>query len=63
MFSNIMKMFVYVIMGGWWNDPEIKRKRRVAKYKLYSAEGKMKTSLRKSYKWIKIQCSKIIHGI
>ncbi|EOA33055.1 hypothetical protein CARUB_v10016388mg [Capsella rubella] len=50
-------------LKGWWNDPEIKRKRRVAKYKLYSAEGKMKTSLRKSYKWIKIQCSKIIHGI
>ncbi|WZZ29967.1 hypothetical protein YC2023_013368 [Brassica napus] len=48
---------------GWWNDPEIKRKRRVAKYKLYSAEGKVKKSLKKSYKWIKIQCAKIIHGI
>ncbi|KAG7624173.1 hypothetical protein AtNW77_Chr3g0160751 [Arabidopsis thaliana] len=51
------------LFKGWWNDPEIKRKRRVAKYKLYSAEGKMKITLRKSYKWIKIQCSKIIHGI
>ncbi|KFK37980.1 hypothetical protein AALP_AA3G054700 [Arabis alpina] len=50
-------------LKGWWNDPEIKRKRRVAKYKLYSAEGRMKQSLRKSYKWIKIQCSKFIHGI
>ncbi|KAF8089660.1 hypothetical protein N665_0500s0025 [Sinapis alba] len=50
-------------LKGWWNDPEIKRKRRVAKYKLYSAEGKVKKSLRKSYKWIKIQCAKIIHGI
>ncbi|XP_048626177.1 uncharacterized protein LOC125593864 [Brassica napus] len=50
-------------LKGWWNDPEIKRKRRVAKYKLYSAEGKVKKSLKKSYKWIKIQCAKIIHGI
>lgn len=56
-------LFMNVIIGGWWNDPEIKRKRRVAKYKLYSAEGRMKTSLRKSFKWIKVQCSKIIHGI
>ncbi|KAL0719895.1 hypothetical protein Bca4012_069219 [Brassica carinata] len=45
-------------LKGWWNDPEIKRKRRVAKYKLYSAEGKVKKSLKKSYKWIKIQAGK-----
>ncbi|KAK7344265.1 hypothetical protein VNO77_13691 [Canavalia gladiata] len=24
----------------WWNDNEVKRKRRVAKYKLYAVEGK-----------------------
>lgn len=58
-----MFFFINVIILGWWNDPEIKRKRRVAKYKLYSAEGKVKKSLKKSYKWIKIQCAKIIHGI
>lgn len=56
-------LLINVIIGGWWNDPEMKRKRRVAKYKIYSVEGKMKTSWRKSYKWIKVQCSKIIHGI
>ncbi|XP_010546758.1 PREDICTED: uncharacterized protein LOC104818741 [Tarenaya hassleriana] len=48
---------------GWWNDPEAKRKRRVAKYKFYSAEGKVKTTLKRGYRWIKNQCSKIIHSI
>src|ERR1044072_7456527 len=30
----------------WWNDPERKRQRRVAKYKLYSAEGRCKHSVK-----------------
>ncbi|KAG2694676.1 hypothetical protein I3760_08G155800 [Carya illinoinensis] len=40
----------------WWNDPEMKRRRRVAKYKLYSAEGKMKISLKKGLRWLKKKC-------
>lgn len=35
------------------NDPEMKRKKRVAGYKVYAVEGKMKGSLRKSFRWIK----------
>ncbi|KAI4378069.1 hypothetical protein MLD38_015606 [Melastoma candidum] len=45
-----------------WTDPEMKRKRRVAKYKMYSAEGKIKESLKKGIRWIKRKCSRIVHG-
>ncbi|XP_057733829.1 uncharacterized protein LOC130949004 [Arachis stenosperma] len=44
------------------NDPELQRKKRVASYKIYSVEGKMKGSLRKSFRWIKNTCSQAIHG-
>ncbi|GMY21852.1 hypothetical protein FCV25MIE_17093 [Fagus crenata] len=40
----------------WWNDPERKRKRRVAKYKLYGTEGKLKSSIKKGYHWVKKTC-------
>ncbi|KAM3752508.1 hypothetical protein ACB098_03G024300 [Castanea mollissima] len=34
----------------WWNDPESKRRRRVAKYMLYSTElGRIKNSPKKGY--------------
>uniref|UniRef100_A0A2P2QL81 Uncharacterized protein n=1 Tax=Rhizophora mucronata TaxID=61149 RepID=A0A2P2QL81_RHIMU len=35
------------------NDPEIKRRRRVAAYNVFTMEGKLKSSLRNSFKWIK----------
>ncbi|CAN0865314.1 hypothetical protein LINGRAHAP2_LOCUS9197 [Linum grandiflorum] len=34
-------------------NPEVKRRKRVAQYNVYSKEGKLKTSLRNSFKWIK----------
>ncbi|GMQ03729.1 hypothetical protein CsSME_00049414 [Camellia sinensis var. sinensis] len=34
-------------------DPEFQRKKRVASYKAYAVEGKVKGSLRKSFKWLK----------
>ncbi|KAK2644928.1 hypothetical protein Ddye_020123 [Dipteronia dyeriana] len=34
-------------------DPEFQRKRRVANYKMYSVEGKVKGSFRKSFRWLK----------
>lgn len=34
-------------------NPELKRKKRVASYNMYSMEAKLKTSLRNSFKWIK----------
>ncbi|KAK6911927.1 Protein of unknown function DUF3511 [Dillenia turbinata] len=45
-----------------FNDPELQRKKRVASYKVYSVEGKMKGSLRKSLKWIKDTCSNVVYG-
>lgn len=47
----------------WWNDPERKRKRRVAKYKLYAAEGRFKHSIKKGFRWFKIKWIKIITNI
>ncbi|GKV09954.1 hypothetical protein SLEP1_g21390 [Rubroshorea leprosula] len=48
---------------GWsFNDPELQRKKRVAGYKVYAVEGKMKGSLRKSIRWIKDTCTQVVHG-
>ncbi|XP_031288008.1 uncharacterized protein LOC116146726 [Pistacia vera] len=45
-----------------FSDPEMKRKKRIAKYKVYTVEGKVKASLRKGFRWIKNKCSQIVHG-
>ncbi|XVF72703.1 hypothetical protein PTKIN_Ptkin12aG0141600 [Pterospermum kingtungense] len=45
-----------------FTDPETKRKKRIAKYKVYTVEGKVKASLRKGLRWIKNKCSQIVHG-
>ncbi|KAJ8774050.1 hypothetical protein K2173_009481 [Erythroxylum novogranatense] len=45
-----------------FTDPELQRKKRVASYKVYAMEGRMKVSFRKSFKWIKDTCSKVVHG-
>lgn len=45
-----------------FNDPELQRKKRVAGYKIYSVEGKMKGSLRKSLRWIKNTYAQAVHG-
>ncbi|GAV84926.1 DUF3511 domain-containing protein [Cephalotus follicularis] len=44
------------------NDPELQRKKRVASYKVYTVEGKMKGSLRKSFKWIKDTYTQVVYG-
>ncbi|CAN6337919.1 unnamed protein product [Urochloa humidicola] len=45
------------------SDPEMKRRRRVASYKAYSVEGKVKASLRRGLRWFKGKCSEIFqHG-
>lgn len=41
----------------WWRDPETRRMRRVARYKLYSAEGRLKASVRNVFCWLKRQCA------
>ncbi|XWS26666.1 hypothetical protein CRYUN_Cryun26dG0050100 [Craigia yunnanensis] len=40
--------------GDWsFNDPELQRKNRVASYKVYTVEGKVKGSFKKSFRWLK----------
>ncbi|KAL5221218.1 hypothetical protein ABZP36_025931 [Zizania latifolia] len=43
-------------------DPDMERKRRVAAYKAYSVEGKVKGSFRKSFKWIKDRYLHLVYG-
>ncbi|KAB2085884.1 hypothetical protein ERO13_A05G407000v2 [Gossypium hirsutum] len=45
-----------------FNDPELQRKKRVASYKVYAVEGKMKGSLRKSFRWIKDTYTQAVYG-
>ncbi|CAJ1939540.1 unnamed protein product [Sphenostylis stenocarpa] len=45
-----------------FSDPELQRKKRVASYKIYVAEGKMKGSLRKSFRWIKNTYTQALYG-
>ncbi|KAF7830452.1 uncharacterized protein G2W53_012785 [Senna tora] len=49
--------------GSWsFNDPEFQRRKRVASYKMYSVEGKVKGSLRKSFRWLKGKYSQVLYG-
>ncbi|XP_060208523.1 uncharacterized protein LOC132635929 isoform X2 [Lycium barbarum] len=45
-----------------FNDPEFQRKRRVASYKVYSVEGKVKGSLRRSFRWFKDKYTQVLYG-
>lgn len=45
-----------------FSDPELQRKKRVASYKVYAVEGKMKGSLKKSFRWLKDRYTRVIHG-
>lgn len=50
-------------LKGWsLNDPELQRKKRVAGYKVYAMEGKMKGSMRKSFRWIKDRYTQVVYG-
>ncbi|KAL8522248.1 hypothetical protein ACS0TY_012402 [Phlomoides rotata] len=44
------------------NDPEFQRKRRVASYKVYSVEGKVKGSFSKSFRWLKHRYIQVVYG-
>lgn len=49
--------------AGWlFNDPELQRKKRVAGYKAYGVEGKLKRSFTRSFRWLKDRYSHIVHG-
>ncbi|XWS70027.1 hypothetical protein CRYUN_Cryun03dG0013700 [Craigia yunnanensis] len=45
-----------------FNDPELQRKKRVASYKVYAVEGKVKGSLKKSFRWLKDRYTRVVHG-
>ncbi|KAJ8751032.1 hypothetical protein K2173_016213 [Erythroxylum novogranatense] len=45
-----------------FKDPELQRKRRVASYKIYTVEGKVKGSFKKSFRWLKDRCSRAVYG-
>jgi len=49
-------------LGGFMNDPELQRKKRVASYKVYSVEGKVKGSFRKSFRWLKDRYTQVVYG-
>ncbi|XP_054807254.1 uncharacterized protein LOC129309631 [Prosopis cineraria] len=46
-----------------FTDPELQRKKRVASYKVYTVEGKLKGSMRKSFKWLKDKYTRVVHGV
>jgi hypothetical protein len=46
----------------WLADPDMDRKRRVAAYKAYGVEGRVKGSLRKSFRWVKDRYLNLVYG-
>nr|GLL37977.1 uncharacterized protein LOC109190957 [Ipomoea trifida]GMD42767.1 uncharacterized protein LOC109190957 [Ipomoea batatas] len=44
------------------NDPEFQRKKRVASYKVYSVEGKVKGSFKRSFRWLREKYSHVVYG-
>ncbi|KAL2229704.1 uncharacterized protein LOC105178940 [Sesamum indicum] len=43
-------------------DAEVRRKQRIMSYNAYAVEGKLKASIRSSFRWMKNKCSTIVHG-
>ncbi|KAL0457465.1 UNVERIFIED_CONTAM: hypothetical protein Slati_1085700 [Sesamum latifolium] len=43
-------------------DAEVRRKQRIMSYNAYAVEGKVKASIRSSFRWMKNKCSTIVHG-
>lgn len=45
------------------NDPETKRKKRIASYNMFAKEGKVKASMRESFKWIKTKIDDLRYNL
>ncbi|KAL1552332.1 hypothetical protein AAHA92_13142 [Salvia divinorum] len=45
-----------------FSDPEFQRKRRVASYKVYCVEGRLRGSVRRSVRWLKNRYTQIVYG-
>ncbi|KAK3020570.1 hypothetical protein RJ639_046920 [Escallonia herrerae] len=48
---------------GGFSNPEMRRRKRIAQYKVYTYEGRVKASVRNGLRWIKNKCSEIIDGL
>ncbi|KAF7146625.1 hypothetical protein RHSIM_Rhsim04G0232400 [Rhododendron simsii] len=57
-----MSSSTYALSTWRASDREIKRKKRVATYKAYAMEGKVKASIRSSFRWVKNKYSSLVHG-
>eukprot|EP00250_Pteridium_aquilinum_P006681 c16547_g1_i1 orf=314-640(+) len=44
-------------------DPDGKRQRRIVSYKVYTAEGKVKSSLNRSLRWVKNKYIELRYGL
>lgn len=44
-------------------EPELRRKKRIASYNAYTTEGKVKSSVKNSFKWIKSKFTDIRYGV
>ncbi|KAL5213372.1 hypothetical protein ABZP36_024219 [Zizania latifolia] len=49
--------------GSGFDDAELQRRKRLVAYKAYDVEGKVKNSVRRSFKWIKGKCSRAVYGL
>ncbi|KAK1401766.1 hypothetical protein POM88_001371 [Heracleum sosnowskyi] len=46
-----------------WIEPcDMRRRKRIIKYKYYDMEGKIKTCLRRGVRWINEKCHKVAYG-
>ncbi|CAM8887525.1 unnamed protein product [Rhodiola kirilowii] len=53
----------YSTSSNWGNkEAEMKRRKRVAMYKAYGVQGKVKASLRNGVRWMKHKYSILVHG-
>uniref|UniRef100_A0A7N1A583 Uncharacterized protein n=1 Tax=Kalanchoe fedtschenkoi TaxID=63787 RepID=A0A7N1A583_KALFE len=45
-----------------FSDPEFQRRKRVASYKAYAVEGRVKGSFRHGFRWLKDKYTKVVYG-
>ncbi|KAG7026338.1 hypothetical protein SDJN02_12839, partial [Cucurbita argyrosperma subsp. argyrosperma] len=45
---------------GGSDESEVKRQKRIAKYKAYAVESKFKASIRSGIRWVKIKCGDLL---
>ncbi|RWW31791.1 hypothetical protein GW17_00003559 [Ensete ventricosum] len=49
--------------GGWVvGDPDFQRRKRVASYKAYAVEGRVKGSVRRGFRWLNDKYTQIVYG-